>query len=70
MARPISTTHNVAVEVITTQMTAHPTTTRKQMVDIIMQEMQISASGASYYVDRACRPLFKSLQQTQLTEQQ
>ena len=70
MARPISQNNNAAVKIITEQMTAHPTTTRKHMVEVLADQLLLSPSAAGYYVDRACRPLFKSLQQMQLPEQQ
>lgn len=63
MARPISQNNKFATDIITAHMTEHPTTTRKQMVDIIANELQISPAAAGYYVDRACRPIFKALQQ-------
>lgn len=63
MARPISQTNVIASGIITDYMTEHPTTTRKQMVDVLSQQMNITTAAAGYYVDRACRPLFKSLQQ-------
>lgn len=65
MARPISDKNRIAADIITTQMTADPTTTRKAMLTILVEEMGITKAAAGYYIDRACRHVFVGMQQKQ-----
>lgn len=71
MARPISDKNRIAADIITTQMTADSTTSRRAMLQILIEEMGITKAAAGYYLDRACRHVFVGMQkQTELTPEQ
>lgn len=63
MARPISDTYHKVVDLITKRMTDFPDTNRKQLVEFLIKNTDLSVSAVGYYVDRACRPLFHSMRQ-------
>ena len=61
MARPISDTQHLVADIITEHMTAYPSTSRKDMLAIIVKEANVTQSAAGYYIDRACRHIFQAL---------
>ncbi len=68
MARPTSDTNRHVAELITKHMTEYPQTSRQQMINILVDQLQLTHTAAGYYIDRACRPIFKALHNKPVAE--